>query len=417
MNLNETIRMSDEKLIVYLMMLTPFIDLLNGVFEEILSINISPGLLIRSIILVVIMYIYIIQRRENLVKLLFIISLFLFQMLILSFIHNINLYQEISFISKIYYNMFLFFIIYDLIRRQKIDYEFYIDKLAFINVIVVISLLIAQFAGLGEGSYGDGMGNKGLYSGLNDITAVCLITFPFLLYKLIREKKKIKYGILTIISILNIINIGTKTSMVVLGVILIYFIYHVIFKEINIQNKLLFILAIILSILIFKYFLWDAYSSTVLNRLQYFSEKLDFKTFLLSGRNNTLIDAFRFWDNNLFNILFGVGFTYGGSFIESFLIGHAMIEMDFFDILYFYGIIMFLIISIPLIKTMIKSFYIFINTKVLIFKVIALIYLITITISFLGGHILLSPLAGIYFVVIYGMVNQIYLERGDLCKK
>ena len=78
---------------------------------------------------------------------------------------------------------------------------------------------------------------------------------------------------------------------------------------------------------------------------------------------------------------------------------------------------MFLIISIPLIKTMIKSFYIFINTKVLIFKVIALIYLITITISFLGGHILLSPLAGIYFVVIYGMVNQIYLERGDLCKK
>ena len=65
MNLNETIRMSDEKLIVYLMMLTPFIDLLNGVFEEILSINISPGLLIRSIILVVIMYIYIIKEEKT----------------------------------------------------------------------------------------------------------------------------------------------------------------------------------------------------------------------------------------------------------------------------------------------------------------------------------------------------------------
>lgn len=414
MNLKGTFRLNDEKLISYLIIFTPFIDLINGVFEQILGLSISPGILIRSIILVLIMYIYIIQRKENLMKLSFIISIFLFQILALNFMHNLSLYQEISFISKIYYNMFLVFVIYDIARRNKINYESYIDKLVFVNIVVITSLIITKIIGVGEGSYGDGIGYKGLYSGLNDLTAVCIITFPFLLYRLITEKKKIKYGIFTIISALNVISTGTKTSIFFLGTIVIFFIYQVVFKEKKITNKLIFIVAIILLMVMFKNFFWDEYSSTVLTRLEYFNKKLDFKTFLLSGRNNTLKTAFKFWGNSLFNILFGCGFTYGGLYIESFLIGHAMIEMDFFDILYFYGIIIFVIICIPLIKAMIKSIYVLIKSKTLIYKTISLIYLIAIIISFLGGHVLLSPLAGVYFVVVYGMITQIDLKRGNL---
>ncbi|MGL5754069.1 MAG: O-antigen ligase family protein [Paraclostridium sp.] len=411
MNLSKNFRASDERLIIYLMILTPFIDLLNGVFDQILITNISPGILIRSCILILIMYIYVIQKKENLIKLIFIISLFLFQMLILNFSYNIRIHDEISFISKIYYNMFLFFIIYDLAKRHRINFECYIDKLVFVNIVVTISLVITKIIGLGEGAYDNGIGFRGLYIGLNDLTAVCIITFPFLLYKLIIENKKIKYGIFTIISALSIINIGTKTSIIILGVILIFFICEIIFKDKRIGNKFIFAIAIVILIVIFKRFFWDEYSSTILTRLQYFRETLDFKTFLVSGRNVTLRTAFDFWDDSVFNFLFGTGFTRGSFFIGSFLEGHGMIEMDFFDILYFYGVIMFLMIFIPLLKAMIKSIYIFMKSNILIYKVISLMYLITIMISFLGGHILLSPLAGIYFVVVYGMISQINLRE------
>lgn len=414
MNLSKDFRAIDEKLIMYLMILTPFIDLLNGVFDQVLITSISPGVIIRSCILIVIMYVYITQKKENIIKLSLIISLFLFQMLMLSFIDSISIHEEIAFISKIYYNMFLFFIIYDLAKRDRINFENYIDKLVFVNMIVIISIVITKAIGLGDGSYGDGIGYKGLYSGLNEITSVCIITFPFVIYKLMREKKKVKYGVFSIISALSIINIGTKTSMFTLGLIIVFFAYEVLFKDKKIINKFIFAVAIVLLIVIFKYFFWEEFNSTILTRLQYFREELDFRTFLVSGRNITLKTAFEFWDNSIINLILGTGFTVGSSFIGSFLTGHGMIEMDFFDILYFYGIIIFLIISIPLVKGMLKSIYIFVKSKILINKIISLVYLITIIISFLGGHILLSPLSGIYFVVIYGMIRQIDLKEVNL---
>lgn len=403
MNINNI----DEKLIIYLMILNPFIDLFNGFIGYVLRINISPGVIIRSIITVSIILIYTFKKKGNIINVSFIIILFLTQMLFVSFNENINLYEELSFISKIYYNMFLLFVVGKIFVEKKINYDFYVNKLILVNIIVIVSLIITKLLGLGVSSYGESEGYKGLYIGLNDLTAMLIITFPFILYKLITTNKKLIYSIYSTISAINIIMLGTKTAIAILMIIVIFFIFQIVFKGKKISNIIIIIIAMILFSIIFKRYFWDTYSSTILVRLKYFIDKQDFATFIVSGRNMTLVKAMSFWSENLFSILFGLGFTNGSHFIGSFLLAHGMIEMDLFDILYFYGVIIFLIIAVPLIKMLFKSIKVLLNSNDLLYKIIALVYILSFIVSFLGGHILLSPLSGIYFIIIYGMIKGI----------
>lgn len=118
------------------------------------------------------------------------------------------------------------------------------------------------------------------------------------------------------------------------------------------------------------------------------------------------MNAMKYWGENIQNIILGLGFTNGSNIIGSFLTGHGMIEMDFFDILYFYGVGLFTVIAIPLTKRFFKAIVLVFKSKKLLFKTISLIYIIIFCTSFFGGHILLSPLSGIYFAIIYGMLKK-----------
>ena len=178
------------------------------------------------------------------------------------------------------------------------------------------------------------------------------------------------YGSIAAFSAINIVLLGTKTSMVIVGVSVLFFIYQVFFKEKKIRNIILVILFITIFIFVFERFFWDTFNSTILTRLQYFRERQDLTSFIVSGRNETLIKSFELWGSNFFYILFGTGFTIGGGFIQSFLPGHALIEMDLFDIMYFYGIIMLVIIYIPLCKILIKSILLLIKPSKLLYKTI-----------------------------------------------
>ncbi len=407
MNLNYNNKIFQKKLLLWLMLATPFIDLLNGFFEFELRINISPGVIIRTIILLFILYMYIKVDKSNLLKLLFIISIFLIQLLILNFTQKVNLFSDISFISKIYYNIFLIFISGKVLKDEYENYDTYIDTLANVGVIVSISLLITKTIGVGVSSYGEAGGYKGLYMGTNDLTAVFIMTFPFMLYKLIKGNNKLVFPILVILSGLNIIMIGTKTAIVFLIIITLFFIYNTVFKKFSIKGLIIILGSIIIFTFIFKHFMWDIFKSSIIERQIYFIKQTDILSYLLSGRNLTMMRCMEYFSSNLFFIFFGTGFTVGSNFIGSFLTGHGMIEMDLLDILYFYGIIIFSIVFIPIIKCFIKGIKVLINNGNLKYRLIALVYIIIVVISFLGGHVLLSPLAGIYFAILYGMLKNI----------
>ncbi|EDT72105.1 putative membrane protein [Clostridium perfringens D str. JGS1721] len=343
----------------------------------------------------------------NFIKLTFIVAIFLLQILIISFSNSFNILSDVSFISKIYYNLFLIFLTGSVLAQKDIDYDIYFDCFSKVCIIVTLSLVITKVLGIGINSYGISGGYKGLYMGTNDLTAILVMTLPFMLYRIFTNGANIVYVIIALLAAFNMIMIGTKTSIIFLVIICLFFLYNIFFKTINLKSFTLLILFLGTFLIIFQKYLFDIFKDTILQRQIYFIKENDLVSFLLSERNNTLLKSIKFWSSSLSNVILGTGFSKGAEFIGSFLQGHGMIEMDLMDILYFYGIILFLIVAYPLTKVLMKGFKVLFFKKELKFKLISFIYIATFIMSFLGGHVLLSPLAGVYFAVIYGMVKNI----------
>lgn len=150
----------------------------------------------------------------------------------------------------------------------------------------------------------------------------------------------------------------------------------------------------------------------ILARWKYFYNDMDLFSFLLSGRNDMLVITYELWVKHPITVVLGMGFSYAEKLIYSVNPKQSYVgsEMDIFDLFFYYGIIIGTIIMIPIIKNLFacifnllknneKSYYNF-------------LYIIMFLISFLGGHVLNSPLAGIVFCLLmlltYGNNSRIY---------
>lgn len=403
-----------DKVMLLLMLMTPIIDLINGFFNYVLKSDFSPGAIIRAFILMILILIFLLQNKINIIKVGICTMLFVIQMILLSFEYNIKLFSEISFLSKIYYNILVIYIMNDIFKHKRSNISKYLNALVIVNIICTSSIIISRILNIGVSSYGINGGFKGLFMGLNDIAATLVVTFPFVIYKAIKEsgnKKKIFYIIFSLISGINIVLIGTKTAIAMCALAVAFFIYDFIKNKGSKKNLIILGICILISLIVFRVFYWEIFNNTIIARMKFFFGELDFFTFLVSKRNLTLIDAFPLWISKIKHIIFGVGFTQGSNFIGTFLKGHGMIEMDIFDILYFYGLVMLPIIIIPTFKVLYKSIKIFFKNEIFIEKLLSLGYIINFIIMFLGGHILLSPLAGVYFAVLFAIVNNIELSK------
>jgi hypothetical protein len=159
---------------------------------------------------------------------------------------------------------------------------------------------------------------------------------------------------------------------------------------------------------IFLRYYYSEFSATIIQRNKYFYRNMNLVSYILSGRNDIAKIAFDFWIDNPSKWLFGVGFFNGSKVISYYYAGHGMIEMDLIDVLYFYGIVACLIISTIIFKSMYKALYIIVRKAGFREKVTAFNFIGAFIISFLGGHVILSPLSGIYFAIICGIVNKHY---------
>lgn len=405
----------NKKIIIWFLLITPIIDLLNGFFEYVLKINLSPGLFIRAALLVIIVYIFIGQKKNNYKFVLIAVGLFLTQIVINIFIKriNINIISEVSFLSKIYFNVILILILdefFNINKQKAIDYT---NTIINVSLIITISLLVTRILGIGVDSYGQGEGFKGIFIGLNELTIVLGIAFPFILYKAVTSAKKLKYIIISAFVAINILMIGTKTSIVVMFIFIIFLGYYICFKNNKRSQGVVFTIGILITGVFFVVAFKDIFIA-IIERQKYFFEKLDIITYLLSARDITLKNAMGFWVSNPLNIIFGVGFTEGARFIGTFLTGHGMIEMDMMDILYFYGAIFFIFLAYFLIKRLILACKILRNARSVYNKVIALTFILTFIVMNLGGHVLLSPFAGVYFAILYSLLSTIDMEEKDI---
>lgn len=405
------INSTNEKFIYFLLIFTPIIDLLNGIFVYILKIQsaVSPGQVIRMLILCILIYMYIKQTAKHVFILAAFILVFGFQEFILYFNGDINFIEDITFISKIWINLFFILFLIKYYSVKELTVEKVMDYIINAATFVGGTLLITKMLDIGVSSYGDA-GYKGLFMGLNDITAVITIGMPFVLYKMIYAHKKLKYTCKFLVILSSLFMLGTKTGLVAAIILTVYYVvFGIRGKRRYIKRVVLIALIIILAFIFLKYF-YTEFSNTILKRQQYFVEQLDLVSYLLSGRNELLLIAFEYWKTNLFYIFLGVGFTQGNAWLSSFVENHGMIEMDMFDIMYFYGITMFSVFIYILLPSFIRVIKQIIIGKDMEKKTFFISYFVAFIVSFLGGHVILSPLAGTYFAIVL-VYSQKLLRR------
>ncbi len=392
------------KYIYLLIFITPYIDILNGIQVIIFksNSNVTFGNVIRIFLLFFMILLYFNKRSKNLLLKMFGLLFLIIQQIIFMFFYDINLkniFLEINFLMKIMYTIILLLIIIE--NFHLLDVDRLLELVIFSTSCISIVIILSRILNIGAYTY-QSVGYKGLFLEQNAVTAILVSSIPFIIDKIYKVEKNYKYLYCFFQVFIACFLLGTKTA--VSGAILVTGMYLFFFRvEKKFEFKKIIFLSISISIMLFIYkFIWGYFKNTIVLRWNYFFSNLDFISFILSSRNKTLVESYKFFSNNILLFFSGNGYINGFNNINSFLTGHAVIEMDIFDIIYFYGVIAGLIILVLLLKP-IYTYFLNLKNKCKINKTYMISYLSILFISFFGGHVLLTPMAGTFFAVIYGI--------------
>jgi len=273
-------------------------------------------------------------------------------------------------------------------------------------LILVLNIFLRLF-GLGFPMYSmDALeiGSKGYFFAGNEVSAVLLILSSFLMYWYQFYNKKMLFIIIGMLAILTGLFMTSKTA--IFGTFLTFF-YFLIFnpnrKGISISNIVSFLLSVFILLPIGFYFIVKYLkTSDVMERFSFFWNELDIYTFILSNRNTYFFDFIEIFkkEYNIIEMFIGLGITN-----YELINPNDIIEIDFIDTFFAYGIIgasLFLFyISFLLIQSKIKS----LNRKTYLFSSYSkYIVILLIALSFLSGHIFNSGMAAIYMGCVFSLM-------------
>jgi hypothetical protein len=276
----------------------------------------------------------------------------------------------------------------------------------FSYIIMVVNILISLF-GLGFPMYtnalGANIGTRGFFFAGNEVSVTFLVLYSFIAFKI--RKSTFSFPFFAGNIFLAIL-LSSKTG--ILGVFLIY----LIMRKINNQNrkvdlkvffkKIFAVIAIIAALFLVGKIIVDA--TKLGSRLIFFFNKLDFLTFILSGRNLFFLENLNTLNSD-YNFLYwitGVGYYEYNSLFQK------MVEIDVLDIFFtfgFIGVFLFVFLLFNFLKK--TSFKKSISENYLYSYNLCLVLIF---ISTLTGHTFNSGMAGIFigFCLAYYKLNGQY---------
>lgn len=358
--------------------------LLNPILDVTSFLNLPFSIIIRSLFLVgIVLYLFINKKELKLLIPLLIFSIisFIYQYFYLKF----GLTETVSSILKFLYLpvSILFFKNYSLtIEKSKIE-----------TIILITYLGIYLFSYLfkiGANAYlpTDGKsGFKGLFSSINEFSAIIVCLLPIVVNYLRSKKNYIVLIIILICSSIASLLIGTKVLM---GGI-IFTILYLIWNEKNFflrQSKKIKIMVISLFVILITIsgFLFTKTRTYKNMQVQQDFFKVD-NIFSLEFINRVIYnDRLTFLNDN---------YTYyKNQNIDKKLLGIAinnndikMVEIDIFDILFRYGIVGIILFVSSIITINFK--------EIKVYDKISMILLVIISLT--SGHVLIYPAVSIYF--------------------
>ncbi|EOH75664.1 O-antigen ligase family protein [Enterococcus malodoratus] len=402
-----------------LIMLFPLIDVFNGVFIS-YGYNIPLGTVYRVGFIAYIFYGVLskgIKRSGDYVLLL--VTLFSLSIICIvqTFFFKTGLsllVEELSYIIRFFLCLLIPFF------GKQFEEYLSTKKLVWLtimlDVLLIAGLIIPYLLGLGNSTYDDTAGFKGFYFATNDIAYAFLIMLFFIGWFLIqREKRVIPAGVLITLYFLNmycLLILGTKSGLLAGVLYSIYLLFYFLFyyRSRTLYGQF-FIFEFLLGMLFFllmkgKELLLESLSS-VIARFAYFRTLYqdDLPRLLLSSRNVYLQDAaanFLQLPKNQYVFWFGAGFEnrwnwYGRK--------GGLIEMDFFDMFFSYGIIGTLVLLA------VMGYFLNLAVQRGVNKFCVFLLLFTIIYSFLVGHVFFSALSATVFGFMCLFIQEIKKEQ------
>ena len=296
--------------------------------------------------------------------------------------------------------------------------------------MIVIVLGIAEITDTGKRSYDmlAKSGHTGWFFSGNELSAIMAMGVAFFTYQIIHLSSKNKlWQWLSIIPLLltswAMMTIGTKVGFGSLIIITVVMLGYLVFRSIQ-QNKIHFQLTtwiiVVIGIIVFTPITAIGQNlninypdnvnvpSTLVkktNKVKANEEIVPVR--VLSGREDFLNEAInQYKEAPIAQKVFGMGM--GGNYKRE----AKLVEMDFFDLFFNFGVLGFLLLLAPVIYFMwntLKNIY---HTKKITFEFTLIIISIGIGLgtAFVAGHVLSSPAASFYLALAIAFCSVISLQ-------
>ncbi|MEY8350000.1 O-antigen ligase family protein [Bacillus cereus] len=366
--------------------------------------------------------------------------------------HPISFGQEIKFILKSTYPIVLLFG-YILVFKELKDKQYASDKLItyflYATLIVSIVMIVSIASGTDFSSYSyDKVGSRGWFFAGNELSSILAITFPMVVLYSVQKTtsfSKIYYWIPTILAMYAGIMVGTKVGygaiVLTLGITLLFsFIEYIVHRKkvgkgiTHLVNTL--VVLVVLGSLLAVTPLTPIAKNMGIHLQIYEDKKLaseeqarkEGKVItedpeeakrhaegkLTSGEMNSLIYSDRdkflqvykqyYKEAPTSQKLLGMG--YAGNYPDKDNI--KLIEMDFHDLFFAFGIIGFLLYLLPFVyfgaRLFIRVITNFKSIMTVRYMLLASVIMLALGIAFTAGHVLTAPAVSIFFVVILAYV-------------
>lgn len=441
-----------KKIIYIVIALQPIIDILTYFMKEYAHMNLTIGIIVRTILLVYALFYIIFSKKFVKNKTILLELLALFVVFIINILVSVKnktfIIGDIKNIMKVCYFpiMLMFFLMYNKKSSEKLSY-----KILVINgLIISSSILIAKLNGTQVCTYGDTIncieGYSGWFYSANELGMILVLLFGAVLY----DFYKTNYSILSLISLImmlySVLCLGTKASFVgALGILCLNLIFQfirlVFFR--NKQHAIMFVVSLFIPLFVYllipsipvcynNYDLFRSYNiycKVPIDKSKFNQKDFDYKNeqkhmegeyskgnitddkkteLILNGRDKYLEQKVEKVKNrSLIEKMFGMGYSgYAKNNNDKIVIT----ERDYYDMLFEYGYVGILVIMTPLILAFINILlFVLKNIKSILYNKNIMIFAVLIVLAgaHISGHTLFAPAVTTYIAYMIGIFNEI----------
>lgn len=417
---------NEKKLVSFfllLMAIFPLIDVLNGYILS-MHYSIPIGVVYRMgcfIFLVGSILFYGFQKNLYTLITLSVITiclvLILMQSMLLNHIVPI-IFQDVTVLIKFYLWLLIPYFVY---QHQGVLRNLNYEKIFIvISFLFTLGLLIPYFMGIGNQTYANSdAGYKGFYFATNDTTMAFMVSSTFTGHYLVKNlgsQTRLKsFGLLSLYfgNMLCLLLLATKTGILYGFILTLVLIIHFLFfqkrisRNIRVLSSLIVAIVTVFILVSGKEFIVGATAGTI-QRIMYFYQLFDgdLVRLLTSSRSEYLQDGWEYFSQSAHPLLLpliGFGFEY-----RLLHFGRAgLIEMDFFDFLFSFGVIGILIV------TMMIGYFFILAFKKSKKSIYSAVYLVLLGYSFFAGHVFFSALSTTILGLVCGGIILKYGEKGE----